>query len=81
MTAAQARITSAKDFDLCGMRVIVAEVEGTVQLMFGTEGWPEGRRKVMANVFAHDTTPGELRALADYLETLSLEAVTVGAMG
>jgi hypothetical protein len=78
MSATQARITQAKDFDLCGMRVIVAEIEGTVQLMFATDGWPEGRRKVMANVFAHDTTPAELRALADHLDTLSLEAATVG---
>jgi hypothetical protein len=78
MSATQARITQAKDFDLCGMRVIVAEIEGTVQLMFCTDGWPEGRRKVMANVFAHDTTPAELRALADHLETLPLEAATVG---
>jgi hypothetical protein len=76
MTAARARMSAAKDFDLCGMRVIVAEIEGTVQLLFGTDGWPDGVRKVMANVFAHDTTPTELRALADHLETLPLDAPT-----
>lgn len=74
----QARVTRARDFALCGMNVIVAEIEGTVQLLFGTEGWPEGRRKVMANAFAHDTTPAELRALADYLETLGLEPQATG---
>jgi len=81
MTATQARINGAKDFDLCGMRVIVAEIEGTVQLMFATDGWPEGRRKVMANVFAHDTTPAELRAIADHLDSLALEAATIGGEG
>lgn len=73
MTASPVRITRARDFGLCGMNVTVAEIEGTVQLLFGVDGWPEGRRKVMANVFAHTTTPGELRALADHLDTLALE--------
>lgn len=83
MTAARAKVCSARDFDLCGIHVIVAEVEGTVQLLFQTDGWPDGhggvtRRKVMANVFAHDGTPAELRALAGHLETLALQSATVG---
>jgi hypothetical protein len=72
-SATLARVTSARDFALCGMNVTVGEIEGTVQLMFGTDGWPESRRKVMANVFANRATPGELRALADYLDGLALE--------
>lgn len=73
-SATLARVTRARDFALCGMNVTVAEIEGTVQLMFGVEGWPEGRRKVMANVFASSATPGELRAMADHLDGLPLEA-------
>lgn len=78
MTAPRAIVSRSRDFDLCCMRVIVAEIEGTVQLIFARDGWPEGRRQVMANVFAHETTPLQLRALAAYLETLPLEAATVG---
>lgn len=81
--ATLARVTSARDFALCGMNVTVGEIEDTVQLMFGTEGWPadangSGRRKVMANVFANRATPAELRALADYLDGLALEDPMVG---
>lgn len=74
--AQRAQVTRAAEFPLAGMLVIVAEVEGTVQLVFASEGWPDaadGRRKVMSNVFADRATPAELRALADHLDGLALD--------
>lgn len=74
--ATRAHVARAVEFPLAGMLVIAAEIEGTVQLVFASEGWPDtpsGRCKVMANVFANRATPAELRALADHLDGLALE--------
>lgn len=75
--AAKANVARAEGFALCGMVVIVGQIEGTVQLMFATEGWAgrDGRRAVITNVFADAATPAELRALADHLDGLVLEGV------
>lgn len=73
MTAAQRHpLTSARDFDLNGLRVSVIEVLGTVQLLYLSEGWEGGARKVFTNQFADTATPAQLRAVADYLESLPL---------
>ena len=71
--AKQAMVQAAQDFDLCGLRLVVAQVEGTVQLVFLRDGWDGGPRKALANVFANAATPEQLRALARHLETLPLE--------
>ena len=58
------------DFDLMGDRVSVVTFEGTVQLLFLTDGWADGPREVVANRFASRATAAELRAIADHLEAL-----------
>ena len=68
-----ATVQAAQDFDLCGLRLVVAQVEGTVQLVFLRDGWEGGPRKALANAFADSATPVQLRALADHLDTLPLD--------
>jgi len=70
--AARARVTGSRDFELADMRVVVAVVEGTVQLLWLADGWGGGPRKVISNTFCDRATPGQLRALADYLDGLAL---------
>lgn len=65
-------LRSSRDFDLHGLRVAVIEVAGTVQLLYLSEGWEGGPRKVFTNQFADTGTPAQLRQLADYLEALAL---------
>jgi len=36
------------------------------------DGWGGGPRKVISNTFCDRATPGQLRALADYLDGLAL---------
>ena len=72
--AQRAAVRSSRDFGLSDLRVIVAEVEGTVQMVFVADGWDGGPRRVLSNMFCYDTTPGQLRALADHLETLPLSS-------
>lgn len=66
--AKRAAVTSAKDFDLCDLRIVAVVVEGTVQLAFLADGWEGGPRQVLSNVFCDDQTAGQLRAIADYLD-------------
>lgn len=68
--AKRAVVSVARDFDLCDLRAVVAVVEGTVQIVFLADGWEGGPRKAMANVFADSATPGQLRALADFIASL-----------
>lgn len=72
--AKAATVQAAQDFDLCGLRLVVLQVEGTVQLVFLRDGWEGGPRKALANVFADSETPEQLRALADHLDRLPLDA-------
>ncbi|MDR7125517.1 hypothetical protein [Pseudotabrizicola sp. 4114] len=74
--AKAATVQGAQDFDLCGLRLLVAQVEGTVQLVFLRDGWEGGPRKALANVFVDSATPVQLRALANHLDTLPLDAVS-----
>lgn len=71
--ARRADVVSARDFNLSDMRVVVARIEGTVQMMFLADGWQGGPRKVLSNMFCDAATPGQLRALADHLDSLPLE--------
>lgn len=73
--AKRAVVRSAQDFDLCGLRVVCAEVEGTVQLVVLRDGWDGGPRKALANVFADADTPAQLRAIAGHLDGLALDGV------
>lgn len=63
---------SARDFDLCDLRIIVSEIEGTVQLGFVADGWEGGPRKLLSNCFCDAATPAQLRAIADHLDGLPL---------
>lgn len=72
--ARRAHVGAARDFDLNDLRVVVAEVEGTVQLLFLADGWNGGPRKVLSNLFCDARTPGQLRAIADHLDRLPLDA-------
>ena len=75
MTGAQkARVTGSRNFDLADMRVVVAVVDGTVQLLWLADGWTCLPRKVISNTFCDRATPGQLRALADHLDGLALSA-------
>lgn len=74
--AKRAVVTGARDFDFCGLRLVVVQVEGTVQIAFLADGWDGGPRKVLSNVFADTATPGQLRALADHLDSLPLDRGT-----
>lgn len=71
--AKAATVQAAQDFDLCGLRLVVLQVEGTVQLVFLRDGWEGGPRKALANVFADSDTPAQLRAIAAHLDGLPLE--------
>lgn len=77
--AKRAVVGLARDFDLCGLRLVVAEVEGTIQIVFLRDGWQGGPRKALANVFADRDTPMQLRALADHLDRLPLDAACSGS--
>jgi hypothetical protein len=72
--AQRAAVRWARDFDLCDLRVVVAEVEGTVQILFLSDGWPDasGSRKVLSNMFCDAGTADQLRAIAAHLDGLSL---------
>lgn len=72
--AQRAQVTSARDFDLSDLRVVVAEVEGSVQLLFLADGWNGGPRKVLSNMFCDAATPAQLRAIAAHLDGLPLDA-------
>ena len=68
--AQRATVTASRDFDLCDMRLVVAVIEGTVQIAFLADGWADGPRQVLSNCFCDAATPGQLRAIADHLDAL-----------
>lgn len=80
MTAGVRHPRVAVDFALCEMRVTVLQFEGTVQLVFLTDAWEGGPRKVMTNRFCDLDTPGQLRALADHLDSLPLSEPNEGPL-
>jgi hypothetical protein len=57
---------------LCGSSVEVLTYAGTLQLVLWDQGWPEGaagsRGRPTLSRFCDAATPGELRALADWIE-------------
>lgn len=65
-------VNRKRDFPLCGAVVQVLEYEGTVQLGVYTDGWPVGRRALVANVFVDSHTPDELAAILRHLKRLAL---------
>lgn len=79
--ARQAAVQASRDFDLCDLRLVVVQVEGTVQIAFLADGWQGGPRRVLSNCFCDAATPGQLRALAAHLESLPLDAVGAAAGG
>jgi hypothetical protein len=73
MSGAQpAKVSHARDFDLCDMRLVVAVVEGTVQIAFLADGWQNGPRKLLSNCFCDARTPDQLEAIAAHLRSLNL---------
>ena len=64
------RVTARDRFPLAQIAVEVLQAEGAVQLCWLSEGWPEGPRRVAANVFAGPETAEQLRAIARHLESL-----------
>lgn len=60
----------AVDFPLCNDRLTVLQYCETVQLTLYQDGWPEGSRKVVGNLFCGPETAQELRAIADHIEAL-----------
>jgi len=62
----------ATDFPPCNDRLTVLEFEGTVQLILYQDGWPEGARKVIGNLFCDADTPNELEAIAAHIRSLRL---------
>ena len=65
-----ARVRACTNFDLTGLRLVVLEVEATVQLVFLADGWDGGPLKALANQFASPRTAGELRAIAEHLDRI-----------
>lgn len=47
--------------------VVVQEAEGSVQVIWAQEGWPDGTRSLF-NDFAGEETASQLRRLADAVE-------------
>lgn len=60
----------ATDFPLCNDRLTVLEFEGTVQLILFQDGWPEGPRKVIGNLFCDPGTADELEQIAAHIRRL-----------
>lgn len=69
--APEGRMTRrATDFPLCNDKLTILEFEGTVQLILYQEGWPEGDRKVIGNLFCDAGTAAELEAVARHIRGL-----------
>ena len=60
----------ATDFPLCNDRLTVLEFEGTVQLILYQDGWPDGPKKVIGNLFCGPDTADELERIAAHIRQL-----------
>lgn len=74
-----ARVTDCAHFPLADLDAAVMQVEGTVQMVYLAHGWPGGPLKAMSNQFAGPGTAAELRAIADYLDTINWAALSGAA--